>query len=63
MPIEAVAGAGREAYESSVDDGGRLSVYKAVFVVVDKGKGGNVMDVAKEVVPGWNHHKRRGLHS
>lgn len=48
MPIEAVIGAGREAYESSVDDGGRLSVYKAVFVVVDKGKGGNVMDVAKE---------------
>lgn len=48
MPIEDVIGSGREVHVSSVDDGGRFNMYKAVFVIVDKGKGGNVMDVAKE---------------
>jgi nitrogen regulatory protein PII len=48
MPIEAVIGAGRAEYESNVADGGNGGMYKAVFVVVDKGRGERVMDVAKE---------------
>lgn len=48
MPIEAIIDATKNHSESDVGDGGRDSVYKAIFVVVDKGKGERVMDVAKE---------------
>jgi len=47
-PIGSVIGRGGEEYESSVGDGGNVSVYKAVFVIVDKGRGETVMDVARE---------------
>ncbi|HKM42593.1 MAG TPA: P-II family nitrogen regulator [Limnochordia bacterium] len=48
MPIRTIIGRGKKEYESSVEDGGSVSVYKAVFVIVDKGEGEAVMDVAKE---------------
>ncbi len=48
MPVGAFIGAGNYEYEFNVEDGGSASVYKAVFVVVDKGKGETVMDVARE---------------
>lgn len=48
MPIDAVIGAGNDEYESNAGDGGSVSVYKAIFVVVDKGKGETVMEAAKE---------------
>lgn len=47
MPIDAVNDATINQSESNVEDGGRVSVYKAIFVVVDKGMGEKVMDVAK----------------
>lgn len=47
MPVGAFIGTGNYDYEFEAQDGGTNSVYKAIFVVVDKGKGETVMDVAK----------------
>ena len=47
MPIAGVMGLAGEASESNAQDGGRVSVYRAVFVVVDKGKAEAVMNVAR----------------
>ena len=47
MPIDAVNDATINQSESNFEDGGRVSVYKAISVVVDKGMGEKVMDVAK----------------
>ena len=48
MPVGAFLGTGQYDYEFS-DNGGAGSVYRAVFVVVDKGKGEEVMDAARAV--------------
>ncbi len=48
MPIDFVVGGENEESKSNDEDGGGISVHKAVFVVVDKGKGESVMDVARE---------------
>lgn len=47
MPLGAFLGTGSYAYEFRTQDGGAGSMYRAVFVVVDKGKGEAVMDAAK----------------
>ena len=49
MPVGAFIGTGSGDYEFSADDGGVSKVHRAVFVVVDKGKGEQVMDVARAV--------------
>lgn len=48
MPVGAFIGAGSREYEFKEHNGGEKSMYKAVFVIVDKGKGETVMDVARE---------------
>jgi len=47
MPLGAFLGTGHYEYEFKSREGGARSMYRAVFVVVDKGKGEEVMDVAK----------------
>lgn len=47
MPLGAFLGAGHYDYEFKTRDGGAESMYRAVFVVVDKGRAEEVMDVAK----------------
>lgn len=47
MPLGAFLGTGDYEYDFKSADGGGDSVYRAVFVVADKGKGEEVMDVAK----------------
>lgn len=49
MPVGAFLGTGHYDYDFSTEDGGVDGMYRAVFVVVDKGKGEDVMDVAKAV--------------
>ncbi|NMB00557.1 MAG: P-II family nitrogen regulator [Firmicutes bacterium] len=48
MPVGVFIGTGNYEYEFSAQDGGNSKVYNAIFVVVDKGKGEEVMDVAAE---------------
>jgi len=48
MPVGAFIGAGSREYEFKVPNGGEESMFRAVFVIVDKGKGETVMDVARE---------------
>lgn len=49
MPVGAFIGSGGTYdYKFSVQNGGGDSMYRAVFVIVDKGKGETVMDVARE---------------
>ena len=49
MPVGAFIGSGDTYdYKFSVQNGGGDSMYRAVFVIVDKGKGETVMDVARE---------------
>lgn len=49
MPVGALIRSGvSQEYEFNVQDGGEQSMYRAVFVVVDKGRGETVMDVARE---------------
>ncbi|MDI9439103.1 MAG: P-II family nitrogen regulator [Firmicutes bacterium] len=47
MPLVAFLGTGNYAYDSKTREGGAGSMYRAVFVVVDKGRGEEVMDVAR----------------
>ncbi len=49
LPVGAFIGTGSYEYDLNAEDGGVKSMYKAIFVVVDKGKGEEVMTVAKEV--------------
>jgi nitrogen regulatory protein PII len=48
MPVGAFIGAGSYDYQFNVENRGEDGVYRAVFVVVDKGKGEIVMDAARE---------------
>ena len=48
MPLAAVMGMAGEESTLNVQDGGKFSMYRAIFVVVDKGKAENVMDIARE---------------
>lgn len=48
MPLAAVIGMAGEESTVNVQDGGMFSMYRAIFVVVDKGKAENVMDIARE---------------
>jgi len=48
MPLSAVVGMAGAPTEFKPENGGRESVHKAIFVIVDKGKGEAVMDVARE---------------
>jgi nitrogen regulatory protein PII len=48
MPIGEVIGMAGHDADFKSEDGGRESVYKAIFVIVDKGRGETVMDVARE---------------
>ncbi|HAN95613.1 MAG: P-II family nitrogen regulator [Limnochordia bacterium] len=47
MPLGAFLGTGSYAYEFRTQRGGAGGMYRAVFVVVDKGRGEEVMDVAR----------------
>lgn len=50
MPVGVFIGSGNSEYDFNTDDGGAdSSMYKAIYVVVEKGKGEQVMDAAKEV--------------
>ncbi len=49
MRVGAFIGTGNYEYEFNAEDGGVDELYKAIFVVVDKGKAETVMNVAKEV--------------
>lgn len=49
MPVGAFIGTGNYDYEFSGENGGIRGMYKAIFVIVDKGNGEKVMSVAKEV--------------
>ncbi|NMB02142.1 MAG: P-II family nitrogen regulator [Firmicutes bacterium] len=48
-PVGAFLGTGHYEYQFDAEDGGGASMYRAVYVVVDKGNGEKVMDVAKAV--------------
>ncbi len=48
MPVGAFIGASNHEYEFKAENGGEESMYRAVFVIVDKGKGETVMDVARQ---------------
>jgi len=48
-PVSAYLGSGRYEYEESAAGGGaRNTMHNAIFVIVDRGKGEQVMDVARE---------------
>lgn len=49
MPVGAFIGTGNYEYDFNAEDGGAGCMYKAIFVIVDKGNGEKVMSVAKEV--------------
>jgi nitrogen regulatory protein PII len=49
IPVGAFIGTGNYEYDFNPEDGGVDSLYKAIFVVVDKGNGEKVMDFAKAV--------------
>mgnify|MGYP000854493298 FL=1 len=49
LPVGAFIGTGDYEYEFSAEDGGVGCMYKAIFVVVEKGQAEKVMDVAKGV--------------
>ncbi|NLL42081.1 MAG: P-II family nitrogen regulator [Firmicutes bacterium] len=51
MPVGAFigTGTGNPDYAFDAEDGGVRSMHRAIFIIVDKGKGEQVMDVAKSV--------------
>ena len=49
LPVGSFIGTGDYEYEFSAEDGGVGCMYKAIFVVVEKGQAEKVMDVAKGV--------------